>query len=394
MDGPLLWSALLLLALGLVMVSSASMPLAAERHGDPLYFFTRQLTYAVVALIVGYACYRFAPLAIWRRLSPLAWPAALVLSLIVLIPGIGREVNGSLRWISFGSISFQASELVKFLAIVYLAGLLHRYQRSVGATAWGGIRPLLPIVPLMALVLVEPDLGAAGVMGVTAATMVFLAGMRLIPLLLTVGAASATLVLALYLAPYRLARLVAFRDPWQDPFGDGFQLVQSLIAIGRGGVVGVGLGDSVQKLFYLPEAHTDFILAVLAEELGLLGVLALLVAYGLLVWRCFVIAGRCAAANNVFASQLCFGVGVWFALQALINLGVNMGLLPTKGLTLPLLSYGGSSLTALCMALGLVLRADAEWRLGQATRRDSMRRAPPPPATSIRTLVEPRRKAA
>ena len=368
LDAALLWSALLLLGLGLVMVSSASMPLADQRYGDPLHLFWRQLAYAAVALVAGFCCYRLAAVALWRRLSLWAWPLAALLLALVLVPEVGREVNGSQRWLSLGPVSLQASELAKFLAIVYLAGLLYRQQRAVAESAWGSLRPLLALTPLLALILVEPDLGAAGVIGATAAGMVFLAGMRLLPLLLSLVGAVATLGLALTLAPYRLARLAAFRDPWQDPFGDGFQLVQSLIAIGRGGVAGVGLGDSVQKLFYLPEAHTDFILAVLAEELGLVGVLALLFLYGMLVWRCFAIAARCQGANNTFAAQIGYGVGLWLGLQALINVSVNLGLLPTKGLTLPLVSYGGSSLTALGMALGLVLRIDAEHRLGRASR--------------------------
>jgi len=374
-DAALVWSALLLAAFGLVMVSSASMPLADQRYGQPLFYFYRQLAFVGVGVVAGYAAYRIAPLALWRKLSPLAWPLAALLLVLVLVPGVGREVNGSSRWLVLGSVTVQASELVKLLAVVYLAGLLHRQQQAVASTTWGGIRPFVPLAPLVVLILVEPDLGAAGGVGATAAAMVFLAGMRLLPVLVTLSAAASTLALALYLSPYRLARLAAFRDPWQDPFGGGFQLVQSLIAIGRGGVAGVGLGDSVQKLFYLPEAHTDFILAVLAEELGLLGVVALIFLYGVLVWRCFAIAARCEAARNIFAAQLCYGIGIWFGLQALINVGVNMGLLPTKGLTLPLVSYGGSSVTVMAMAVGLVARVDAELKATQVSRRRASRPA-------------------
>lgn len=374
LDPALVWSALLLAALGLVMVSSASMPLADQRHGQPLYYFYRQLVFVAVGVAAGFAAYRVAPLALWRKLSPLTWALAALLLILVLVPGIGREVNGSNRWLMLGAVSVQASELVKLLAVIYLAGFLHRQQTAVATTTWGGIRPLVPLAPLVLLILIEPDLGAAGVVGTTAAAMVFLAGMRLLPLLVTLSAAASTLALALYFSPYRLARLATFRDPWDDPFGGGFQLVQSLIAIGRGGVAGVGLGDSVQKLFYLPEAHTDFILAVLAEELGLLGVMALIVLYAVLVWRCFAIAARCELARNVFAAQLCYGIGFWFGLQALINVGVNMGLLPTKGLTLPLVSYGGSSVVVMAVAVGLVVRADAELKASQVWRRKTLQR--------------------
>ena len=370
-DRLLLWSALLLLALGLVMVASASMAVAQQATGNPFHYLLRQTAYASLGLAAGWLLYRYVNLEVLSRFGPLALIAIGLLLLALLVPGIGREVNGSARWLSLGAVNVQVSELAKLVCVVYIAGYLQRHPQQVTATFWGSLRPLFPIVVLAALVLAEPDLGAAGVMVATSFAVVFLAGMRLLPFLMTLTVLVAGLALALLLAPYRLARLTSFSDPWDDPFGSDFQLVQSLIAIGRGETLGVGLGDSVQKLFYLPEAHTDFIFAVLAEELGLLGVAALLGLFVVLVWRCFRIAVAAEQAGLAFHARVSYGVGIWFSLQALINMGVNMGILPTKGLTLPLVSYGGSSLLVMMVALSIVLRADLE--LGQGLRSSGSR---------------------
>ncbi len=367
-DPLLLWSAGLLLALGLVLVTSASMPMAEKVTGNPFHYALRQCIYALVAIGLAAGVVRYVKLEHLRLASPGLLGATAVLLAALLIPGLGHEVNGSLRWMRLGPINVQISEIAKLVSLVYVAAYLSRHTNAVRETFWGAFRPLLPLSILAGLILAEPDLGAAGVMLTTAFAMVFLAGMRLLPVFMTVLASILVLGPALYLSPYRLARLTSFRNPWADPFGDGFQLTQSLIAIGRGEVSGVGIGDSVQKLFYLPEAHTDFIFAVMAEELGFVGVLALMILYAVLVWRCFAIGYRAESAGVAFGAHLSYGVGVWFALQCLINLGVNMGLLPTKGLTLPLVSYGGSSLLMMGVALGLVLRLDRELSVPQRRR--------------------------
>ena len=372
-DRLLLWSAGLLLALGLVLVTSASMPIAEKVTGNPFHYALRQFIFAMAALALAMGVVRYVKLEHLRLASPGLLGATAVLLAVLLVPGVGHEVNGSVRWMRFGVVNVQISEIAKLVSLIYVAAYLSRHTNAVRETFWGAFRPLLPLSMLAGLILAEPDLGAAGVLLATAFAMVFLAGMRLLPVLMTVLASILVLGPAMYLSPYRLARLTSFRNPWEDPFGDGFQLTQSLIAIGRGDIAGVGIGDSVQKLFYLPEAHTDFIFAVMAEELGFVGVVVLMILYAVLVWRCFAIGHRAESAGVAFGAHISYGVGVWFALQCLINLGVNMGLLPTKGLTLPLVSYGGSSLLMMGVALGLVLRLDRELSKPQrklAVRRD------------------------
>jgi cell division protein FtsW len=275
---------------------------------------------------------------------------------------VGREVNGSTRWLHLGLFNLQASELVKLFVIVYLAGYLVRRGEEVRTTLKGFLKPLVILAALSVLLLLEPDFGTTAVMFATALGMMFLGGVRLwqfSALLALVVAVMAGVALS---SPYRLERLTTFLDPWADPFNSGFQLTQALIAIGRGEWLGVGLGGSIQKLFYLPEAHTDFLFAVLAEELGLLGVMTVIVLFTLVVWRAFVIAYRAELSGNRFAGYLAYGIGMWIGLQAFINMGVNMGALPTKGLTLPLMSYGGSSIVVMCMAVALLMRVDYETR--------------------------------
>jgi cell division protein FtsW len=360
-DRGLLWSAGFLLALGLVFVASASAPVAARLTGEPFHFAYRQGGHVLMGMAAAWLIVRFVSLSRLQAAGPGLLGATAVLLAAMLVPGLGHEVNGSVRWIRLGgALNIQVSEVAKLVSLIYVAGYLSRHRDAVRESLWGAVRPLLPLAVVGGLILAQPDLGAAAVMLATAFVMVFLAGMRLLPIMLTMLVSVLALAPALYFSPYRLARLTSFRNPWQDPFGDGFQLTQSLIAIGRGELTGVGIGDSVQKLFYLPEAHTDFIFAVMAEELGFLGVLVLLGLYTVLVWRCFALGVRAEASGRSFGAHLAYGVGVWFALQALINLGVNMGLLPTKGLTLPLVSYGGSSALVMCLALGLVLRLDRE----------------------------------
>jgi cell division protein FtsW len=280
----------------------------------------------------------------------------------VLIPGVGRQVNGSIRWLHLGFFNLQASELVKLFVIVYLAGYLVRRGEEVRTTLKGFLKPLAILTLFAVLLLLEPDFGTTAVMFATALGLMFLGGVRLWQFSALLAAVVAVLGGVALSSPYRLERLTTFLDPWADPFNSGFQLTQALIAIGRGEWLGVGLGGSIQKLFYLPEAHTDFLFAVLAEELGLLGVTVVIALFTLVVWRAFVIAYRAEQSGNRFAAYLAYGIGMWIGLQAFINMGVNMGALPTKGLTLPLMSYGGSSIVVMCMAVALLMRVDYETR--------------------------------
>ena len=286
----------------------------------------------------------------------------LLLLVIVLIPGIGHAVNGARRWIDLGPFSMQASEPARFCLILYVAGYAARRQSEL-ATSWGGLfRPMFFMALASFLLLIEPDFGAAAVMVAVAAMILFLAGARL-TYLLVLGTLAGTAVVGLVLSsPYRLARLLSFSDPWAHPYASGFQLTQSLIAIGRGEIAGVGLGNSVQKLLYLPETHTDFLFAVYAEEFGLIGTLVLIGLFATVVWRGFVIARRAVLAEQLFAGFVAYGMSSWLVLQAFLNIAVNMGLLPTKGLTLPLMSYGGSSLVMMCVLCALLLRVDIETR--------------------------------
>ncbi|HXH03912.1 MAG TPA: putative lipid II flippase FtsW [Candidatus Competibacteraceae bacterium] len=360
-DPWLLVASLLLLALGLLMVTSASIPIADRLTGQPFYFFIRQGIQVGLGLLLALFVFQ-VPLATWYRSGPLLLLIAVLLLVAVLIPGIGKEVNGSMRWIDLKVTNVQVSELAKLCGFIYVAGYLQRHGEALRTSMMAMIRPLAVLAVLGLLLLLEPDFGATAVLLAVALGMVFLAGVNIWQFaalqLVTLGA-MATL---LYASPYRRARLASFLDPWADPFNSGFQLTQSLIAIGRGELFGVGLGASVQKLFYLPEAYTDFLFAILAEELGLIGVLTVIGLYGVLVWRAFRVGQHAERLEMRFGAYLAYGIGLWFALQALVNMGVNMGVLPTKGLTLPLMSYGGSSVVVMCMALAVLLRIDLEVR--------------------------------
>ncbi|MBU6469716.1 MAG: putative lipid II flippase FtsW [Gammaproteobacteria bacterium] len=357
-----LWvTAALVLALGLVMVASASITLADKTTGNPFYFFERQFVYAGMGLVVAGVVYH-VPLSWWLRGNFPLLMLALVMLAVVLIPGIGRYVNGSVRWIDLGPFRLQVSEPARLLILIYIAGYVVRRQAELAERFSGSLKPMLLVGLAALLLLMEPDFGAAMVLVVTTMAMLFFGGARLRDFTgLAVLGVLGFVALAVA-SPYRLERLTGFLHPWSHPFDSGFQLTNSLIAIGRGGFFGVGLGESVQKLFYLPEAHTDFLFAVLAEELGLLGCVAVIALYFILTWRAVVIARRAARAGQLFGAQLAFGLGLWVGLQAFINIGVNMGALPTKGLTLPLMSYGGSSLIVICAAIGLILRVNLETR--------------------------------
>ncbi|AGA34246.1 Cell division protein FtsW [Thioalkalivibrio nitratireducens DSM 14787] len=358
-DLPMLLAAALLLGLGLVMVASASIDLADRHYGNPYHFFHRQLLFAGIGLAAALFFWS-VPLRRWESAGPLLLLLIMVLLIVVLLPGVGRTVNGATRWIPLGVFNLQVSEPVKLLVVLYLSGYIVRHYSTLCLHFRGFVRPLIVLGLGTVLLLLQPDFGGAAIMLAIGMGMLFLAGARLwqfIMLGATIVAAMGVMAVA---TPYRMARLTAFLDPWQDPFATGFQLTQSLIAIGSGSWFGAGLGGSVQKLFYLPEAHNDFLFAVFAEEFGFVGVAVLVALFALLVWRCFVIGLLAERGGHAFGSHVAFGVGIWIGLQAAVNLGVNMGLLPTKGLTLPFLSYGGSSLIVTLAAVGLVLRVYRE----------------------------------
>lgn len=360
-DTAFLSAAIVLLVIGLVMVGSASVAVADRAVSEPLFYFYKQAVYAVIGLGAGFAVLHI-PMRTWQANSFPLLAVALAMLFVVLMPGIGREVNGARRWIDMGVFAMQVSEPARLFLILYLAGYAVRRQVELRTTFGGLIRPILPITLACLLLLMEPDYGAATILLMVCGLILFLAGARLLHLLVLGGAAVSVLVMAALSSPYRVARLVSFTDPWEHPYASGFQLTQSLIAIGRGEITGVGLGNSVQKLLYLPETHTDFIFAIFAEEFGLLGAVCLIGLFGLLVWRAYAIARNAIAAGQWFGAFVAYGLSSWLALQAFVNISVNMGILPTKGLTLPLVSYGGSSLVVTCVLIALLLRVDLESR--------------------------------
>ncbi|MDV3237507.1 MAG: putative lipid II flippase FtsW [Gammaproteobacteria bacterium] len=361
LDYQLLGVVLCLLAIGLIMVTSASVSIADRQFGQPFYYGLRQAVY--LAAGIGAAVLVFGVrMAHWARAGVPVLLLALGLLAVVLVPGVGNTVNGATRWISLGPVNLQVSEPAKLLLFIYLAGYLVRHGEEVRSKVSGFVKPMAVLIIAAALLLAEPDFGATVVLFATALAMMFLAGVRWWQFGTLIGGAGLALAVLAVSSPYRMARLTTFIDPWKDPFDSGFQLTQSLIAIGRGHWFGVGLGGGVQKLFYLPEAHTDFVFAVFAEEFGLVGTVLLMALYAFLVWRAFAIGSVAHKAGDLFSGYLAYGIGTWLALQSTINIGVNMGLLPTKGLTLPLLSYGGSSLVVMCIAIGLLLRIDYETR--------------------------------
>jgi cell division protein FtsW len=348
-----------LLLIGLVMVASASIGVAEKDTGQAFFYFKHQVVYVLgglVAALIGIA----VPTRVWERYSIYLLIGAFAMLVLVLVPGIGTSVNGARRWVRLGIMNFQVSEAARVMLLTYIASFAVRRADELRGDFKGFLKPIGVLLAAAVLLLVEPDFGAATVLMATGFAVLFLAGVRVLYLLVpVVGAAGAMAVLAVS-SPYRLRRLIAFLNPWDDPFNSGFQLVQSLIAIGRGEWFGVGLGSSIQKLFYLPEAHTDFVFAVLAEEFGFFGVLVVIVLFGLLVGRALRIAREAAVAGLTFQSYLAAAIGIWLGLQTFVNIGVNMGLLPTKGLTLPLFSYGGSSMLVTLGWIGVLLRIHHE----------------------------------
>ncbi len=361
LDGPLLLAVAALLALGLVMVTSASMPMADRITGNPWYYFTRQAVYMCLALMVAFVVMQ-VPTTVWQRAGYPLVALALILLVLVLIPGIGKSVNGSARWIDLGVFQIQVSEPARLFLLVYLAGYLVRHHVALQDGFGAFLRPMLVLSLAVALLLMEPDFGAAVVLVAAALVMLYVAGVRLGYFIMLFSVSLAAMLFLVWSSPYRVARFTGFLNPWSDPFNSGFQLTQSLIAIGSGQWLGAGLGGSMQKMFYLPEAHTDFLFAILAEELGLAGSLTVIALYAVVIWRTMHIAAGAAAAGRWFSAYLVYGLGAWLGMQAFVNIGVNMGLLPTKGLTLPLMSYGGSSLLVTAVALGIILRVGLETR--------------------------------
>ena len=348
-----------LLLVGLVMVASASIGVSDHESGNPFFYFQRQLVYVAMGLVAALVAMT-VPTSVWEKHSMVLLVGAFALLVLVLVPGIGHEVNGSRRWARLGFMNFQVSELARVMLLTYVASYAVRRSEELCTSFKGFMKPVAVLGAAAVLLLLEPDFGAATVLMATGLAVLFLAGVRLHHLLVPVVLGVAGMAVLAVTSSYRMRRLTAFRNPWDDPFDSGFQLVQSLIAIGRGEWFGVGLGSSVQKLFYLPEAHTDFVFAVLAEEFGFFGVCVVVGLFALLVGRALEIARRAADAGLAFQSCLAASIGTWLGLQAFVNIGVNMGLLPTKGLTLPLLSYGGSSMVVTLGVMGLLLRISHE----------------------------------
>ncbi len=361
-DGWLLFAALSLLALGYVMVVSSSLHIGERMFDNIWHYPVRQLIHIVAGILMA-VLMASIPLKVWEQSGPSLILLAVGLLVLVFIPGIGVKVNGSYRWINLGIARLQVSEIVKLICVLYMAGFLTRHVTVVHESIRGIFRPMLPLGLVFGLLLAEPDFGATFVITFSVVCMMFLGGARLVEFATLVVIAIILGVVAIGTSAYRMDRVTAFMDPWADHLGSGFQLVQSLIALGRGEWLGVGLGSSIQKLFYLPEAHTDFIFAVMAEELGFVGSVSVILLFGLLVWRAFQMGKAAERLNLRFYSLLAYGLGVWVGLQSFVNIAVNMGALPTKGLTLPLMSYGGSSMVIMCMVIGLLCRIHHETQL-------------------------------
>ena len=374
-----------LLMLGVIMVASASMSISQQEFATPFHYLLRHCLNIGLGLILAVMVLGI-PVMVWERISFLLLLSALGLLVFVLVPGVARPVNGAVRWLHLGVFNLQVSEPARLLLMMYLSAYMVRRGDELRQGFGGFLKPMLVIALACFLLLLQPDFGAAMVLLSTSMAMLFVAGVNIRYFLLLISIAAGSMAALALTSEYRVRRLMSFIDPWADPFGSGFQLTQSLIAIGRGEWLGVGLGAGIQKLFYLPEAHTDFVFAVMAEELGLVGVVCTLGLYLLLVWRAFKVATNAARAELQFGAFLAFGIGFWLGFQALINIGVNMGALPTKGLTLPLMSYGGSSILITLAALAVLFRVNHETH---AVGRSAVTA----PATGRRGRVSGRRSA-
>lgn len=361
-DGLLLAVLCMIVVAGYIMMGSASMEYAGQQYGNPWHHIQRHGMYlllSIPAMFIG----MLMPMQVWQRWSAVLLLIGFLALVAVLIPGIGSTVNGSTRWISLGFINIQCSEIAKLCVVFYMAGYLVRHEDRVRRDWLGFFNPLFVVAVFIVLLLMEPDFGAVVVLMSAVLGMLFLAGVRVVQFFTVILGAGGAMAAMVFTSDYRMERLTTFLDPWPHQFDSGYQLVQSLIAFGRGEWLGLGLGKSVQKLFYLPEAHTDFVFAIIGEELGFIGAAVVVALFVVLVWRILLIGRRCDQSGLKFAAYTSYGIGIIFAAQAFINIGVNIGLLPTKGLTLPFFSYGGSSLIVCFAAIGLVLRAQYEQQL-------------------------------
>ncbi|KPD03233.1 cell division protein FtsW [Moellerella wisconsensis] len=362
-DRTLVWLAFGLATVGFIMVTSASMPVGQRLTDDPFYFAKRDALYIVLAFILAIIVLRI-PMLVWEKYNYIMLIGSLAMLAVVLVAG--NSVNGASRWIDIGIVKIQPAELSKLSLFCFVSSYLVRKSEEVRTRFLGFIKPMGILIVMAFLLLLQPDLGTVVVLVVTTLALLFLAGARLAPFIIGIAICVAGVVGLIYFEPYRVRRVTSFLNPWEDPFGSGYQLTQSLMAFGRGEVFGQGLGNSVQKLEYLPEAHTDFIFSVLAEELGYIGVVLVLLMVFLVAFRAMMIGRRALQANQKFSGYLACAIGIWFTFQALVNVGAAAGMLPTKGLTLPLISYGGSSLLIMTIAIAILLRIDFETRLERA----------------------------
>jgi len=348
-----------LIVIGIVMVASASSEVSNSLFGNPFYLLAKHMVYVTVSLVIAFFIL-LVPVRFWQEADWFLLILSFVLLLVVLIPGIGREVNGSIRWISLGSFSIQSSEFVKLFIIVYISGYLVRRKEEL-LSQWNGFaKPFLLLSAIVVLLLMEPDFGAVVVIMISVLGLIFLAGVPLHQFLPVITVSSLTVSCIAIWQPYRLQRLIAFTDPWEHQFDSGYQLTQALIAFGRGEWLGLGLGNSIQKLFFLPEAHTDFMFSILAEEMGALGAIVVIMLFVCLIYRAMWIGKRANEIGEEFTSLLAYGIALLLTSQVIINIGVNLGLLPTKGLTLPFISYGGNSLVVCSIFIAILLRIDYE----------------------------------
>lgn len=358
-----------LMGLGLLMVASASIETSNYRLHEPFYYFYRQLIYLILGVLLGSIVVQFE-VSIWEKISGVFLITIMLMLALVLIPGLGHSVNGSARWLGISPFRVQVSELAKFAVVIYMAGYLVRRHAELETKLVGFLKPMGLLSVISILLIKEPDFGATVVIMATALGMMFLAGMKLRHFGLLMGIVLVVLSVVAISEPYRMQRLTTFLNPWANPFNSGYQLTQSLIAFGRGGWWGVGLGKSIQKLFYLPEAHTDFLFAVIAEELGLVGMIFVIGLFTFLILRILYIGRQAQRLGQHFAGYVAYGVSLWIAIQFMVSIGVNSGVLPTKGLTLPLVSYGGNSILITCIAIALLLRIDYENRMTLLGLRD------------------------
>jgi len=372
-DPLLLVAVLILVGFGIIMVASASLHLG-ERQGDVMRYVDRHLFALLLGTVTGWLVYR-TPTAWWQKSSTVLYFVGLALLLLVYVPGLGREANGALRWVAAGPLSLQTSEFMKVFIVLYISGYLVRRQLEVAHTVWGFVKPLLLLLIACTLLMLQPDFGTTVVLLMTAFGMLFLGGAPLWQFAALLVLAGGALTMLVLIEPYRLDRVKTFLNPWEHAQDAGYQLSQALIAFGRGEWTGVGLGNGIQKQFYLPEAHTDFVMAVIGEEFGLVGTLLVIGLFAVIVWRSYAIGHRAETRGDRYAAYVAYGLGLWIGMQAFINIGVNVGMLPTKGLTLPFLSYGSNSLIICCIAVGMLLRVRYENQVAGGGREGKWQRA-------------------